>query len=123
MVALRAAVRQVTAAAGSPGGPVSVVVVATITPSEGSYDEVRQILLDAIPLVHAEPGCERYSLHEDGERFVMIEKWESAEALETHSNGEVLRDAGRAMAGKLAGKLDVRSLSAVPAGDAAKGAL
>ena len=102
---------------------MSVVVVATITPSEGNHGEVRQILLDTIPQVHAEPGCELYSLHEDGQRFVMVEKWESAEALETHSNGEVLRDAGRALAGKLDGKLDVRSLSAVPAGDPAKGAL
>jgi quinol monooxygenase YgiN len=102
---------------------VSVVVVATITPSEGHYDEVRQVLLDAIPKVHQEAGCELYSLHEDGERLVMIEKWASAEALDTHSNGEALRDAGRAMAGKLAGKLDVRSLSAVPAGDETKGAL
>ena len=102
---------------------MSVVVVATITPSEGNYDEVRQILLDAIPQVHQEAGCELYALHEDGERFVMIERWESAEALDTHSNGEVLRNAGRAMAGKLAGKLDVRSLSAVPAGDPTKGAL
>ena len=73
--------------------------------------------------MHEEAGCELYSLHEDGERFVMIERWESAEALDTHSNGEVLRNAGRAMAGKLAGKLDVRSLSAVPAGDSTKGAL
>jgi quinol monooxygenase YgiN len=102
---------------------VSVVVVATITPSEGNYGEVRQILLDAIPQVHEEAGCELYSLHEDGERFVMIERWASAEALDAHSNGEVLRDAGRALAGKLAGKLDVRSLSAVPAGLPAKGAL
>jgi quinol monooxygenase YgiN len=102
---------------------VSVVVVATITPAEGHYDEVRQILLDTIPLVHEEPGCERYSLHEDGQRFVMIEQWESAEALKTHSSAEPLTNAGRAMAGKLAGKLDVRTLSAVPAGDPAKGAL
>ena len=102
---------------------MSVVVVATITPSEGSYDEVRQILLDAIPQVHQEAGCELYALHEDGERFVMIERWESAEALDTHSNGEVLRNAGQALAGKLAGKLDVRSLSAVPAGDPKKGVL
>jgi quinol monooxygenase YgiN len=102
---------------------VSVVVVATITPSDGHYDEVRQILLDTIPLVHEEPGCELYSLHEDGQRFVMIEQWESAEALDTHSNAEALTNAGRALAGKLAGKLDVRSLSAVPAGVPAKGAL
>ena len=102
---------------------MSVVVVATITPSDGHHDEVRQILLDAIPRVHEEDGCELYALHEDGERFVMIERWASAQALDTHSNGEVLRDAGRALAGKLAGKLDVRSLSGVPAGDHAKGAL
>jgi quinol monooxygenase YgiN len=73
--------------------------------------------------VHEEAGCELYSLHEDGQRLVMVERWESAEALDTHSNGEVLRDAGRAMAGKLEGKVDVRTLSAVPAGDATKGAL
>jgi quinol monooxygenase YgiN len=102
---------------------VSVVVVATITPSQGNYDEVRQILLDTIPLVHDEPGCERYSLHEDGERLVMIEKWESAEALKVHSSAEPLARAGRALAGKLAAGLDVRTLSAVPAGDPAKGAL
>ena len=102
---------------------MSVVVVATITPAEGHYDAVRHILLDTIPLVHEEPGCERYSLHEDGQRLVMIEQWESAEALQTHSSAEPLRNAGRAMAGKLAGKLDVRTLSAVPTGDPAKGAL
>jgi quinol monooxygenase YgiN len=54
---------------------------------------------------------------------VLVEKWESAEALQTHSNAEPLAEAGRAMAGKLAGKLDVRTLSAVPAGDGTKGAL
>jgi quinol monooxygenase YgiN len=102
---------------------VSVVVVATITPAEGHYAEVRHILLDTIPRVHEEPGCERYSLHEDGERLVMIEKWESAEALQTHSSAEPLADAGRAMAGKLAGALDVRTLTAVPTGDPVKGAL
>jgi quinol monooxygenase YgiN len=102
---------------------VSVVVVATITPSDGHYDEVRQILLDTIPRVHEEPGCELYSMQEDGRRLVMVEKWESAEALQEHSDAEPLAEAGRAMAGKLAGKVDVRTLSAVPAGDGAKGAL
>src|SRR5215207_329731 len=96
IVALEAAVRQVTAAVDSPGGPVSVVVVATITPSDGHYDEVRQILLDTIPRVHEEPGCELYSMQEDGRRLVMVEKWESAEALQTHSDAEPLAEAGRA---------------------------
>jgi quinol monooxygenase YgiN len=103
---------------------VPVVVVATITPAQGHYEEVRQILLETIPLVHDEPGCELYALHEeDGGRLVMIEKWESAEALQIHSSAEALATAGRAMAGKLSEQIDVRTVSAVPAGDPVKGAL
>jgi quinol monooxygenase YgiN len=102
---------------------VSVVVVATITPAEGQYEAVKQVLLEAIPLVHAEPGCELYALQEDGTRLVMVEKWESAEALEIHSKAEALARAGQVMGDKLAGPPDVRTFSAVPAGDPAKGAL
>ena len=102
---------------------MSVVVVATISPLPEHRDAVRQVLLDTIPRVHDEPGCEFYALQEDGDEFVMLEKWASAEALQTHSTAAALADAGRAMAGKLKGAPDVRTLSAVPAGDPAKGAL
>jgi quinol monooxygenase YgiN len=102
---------------------VSVVVVATITPLPEHRDEVRQVLLDTIPRVHDEPGCEFYALQEDDEGFVMLERWASAEALKTHSAAAALADAGRAMAGKLTGAPAVRTLSAIPAGDGTKGAL
>jgi quinol monooxygenase YgiN len=102
---------------------VSVVVVATITPRPDAVDAVREAVLAAVPQVHAEPGCEKYALHEADGVFVMIERWESPEALEVHGKAEALATLGAAIGDKLAAPLDVRYLTAVPAGDPEKGAL
>ncbi|WP_345771703.1 putative quinol monooxygenase [Geodermatophilus sabuli] len=103
---------------------MSVVVVATITPQPEHADAVREAVLAAIPQVHAEPGCERYALHatRDGS-LVMIEQWESPEALAVHGKAEALTTLGQRLEGKLAGAPDLMVLDAVPAGDDAKGAL
>jgi quinol monooxygenase YgiN len=102
---------------------LSVVVVATITPKPDQVDAVREAILTAIPKVHAEPGCEVYALHESDGEFVMVERWESAEALDVHSAAEALTVLGGQLAGKLTGRPEVRRLAAVPGGDATKGAL
>jgi quinol monooxygenase YgiN len=102
---------------------LSVVVVATITPKPDQVEAVREAILAAVPKVHAEPGCELYALHEGPGHFVMVERWESAEALKAHGTAEALTTLGGQLADKLAAPLDVRRLSAVPAGDAAKGAV
>jgi quinol monooxygenase YgiN len=102
---------------------VSVVVVATITPLPGEENAVRAAILESIPKVHAEPGCELYALHEGTGRFVMVERWESADALAVHGKAEALRSLGAALAGKVAGPPEVRRLTAVPAGDPGKGTL
>jgi quinol monooxygenase YgiN len=102
---------------------LSVVVVATITPKPDQVEAVREAILAAVPKVHAEPGCELYALHEGKGQFVMVERWESAEALRVHGSAEALTALGGQLADKLDGPLDVRRLSAVPAGDAAKGAV
>ncbi|NYJ06198.1 putative quinol monooxygenase [Petropleomorpha daqingensis] len=102
---------------------MSVVVVATITPKPGEEDAVREAVLAAIPQVHEEPGCELYALHEGAGEFVMVERWESAEALAVHSKAEALTRLGSALAGKVSGPPNVRTLTAVPGGDAAKGRL
>ena len=86
---------------------MSVVVVAVITPEPGKEDAVREAILETIPKVHAEPGCELYALHEGAGEFVMVERWASPEAL----------------AGKVTSAPQVRRLQAVPAGDAERGAL
>jgi quinol monooxygenase YgiN len=102
---------------------VSVVVVATVTPKSDQVDAVRDALLAAVPKVHAEPGCELYAVHEGDGRFVMVERWESPEALKVHGRSEALTTLGGQLADKLAAPLDVRRLAPVPAGDAGKGAV
>ena len=102
---------------------MSVVVVATITPKPDQVDAVREALLAAVPKVHAEPGCELYAVHEGRGHFVMVERWESPEALKAHGSAEALTTLGGQLADKLAAPLDVRRLTAVPAGDAVKGAI
>ena len=102
-----------------------VIVVATITPQEGKEQQVRDTLRVAVEKVHAEPGCELYALHEatNGSDFVMIEKWASVEALDAHGAAPALAELGGALADLLAAPLDVRTFTALPAGDASKGAL
>jgi quinol monooxygenase YgiN len=102
---------------------LSVVVVATITPKPDQVEAVREAILAAVPKVHAEPGCELYAVHEGKGEFVMVERWETPEALKVHGSAEALTTLGGVLADKLAGPPDVRRLSAVPAGDTAKGAV
>lgn len=102
---------------------MSVVVVAVITPQPGEEDAVREAILETVPRVHAEPGCELYALHEGDGEFVMVERWASTEALATHSKAEALTSLGARLAGKVTGPPQVRQLEAVPAGDAQKGTL
>jgi quinol monooxygenase YgiN len=102
---------------------VSVVVVATITPKPDEVEAVREAILAAVPKVHAEPGCELYAVHEGPGHFVMVERWESTEALKAHGTAEALTILGGQLAGRLDGPPVVRRLTAVPAGDPGKGAV
>ena len=102
---------------------MSVVVVATITPKPDQVDAVREAILAAVPKVHAEPGCELYAVHEGKGQFVMVERWESPEALRVHGTAEALTTLGGQLAGKLTGAPVVTRLTAVPAGDQVKGAV
>jgi quinol monooxygenase YgiN len=102
---------------------MSVVVVATITPRPEYRDEVIAAFTETVPQVHTEDGCELYALHQAEDRLIMVEKWASREALATHSKGAALAAMNPKLAGKLTGRPEVVVVEAVPAGDAAKGAL
>ena len=102
---------------------MSIVIVATIVPVTEHRDAVRAAVTTAAEQVHDEPGCELYAVHEAADRLVLVEKWESPEALAAHREGAALAALGGALRGKVTGAPDVVLLQAVPAGQTAKGQL
>jgi quinol monooxygenase YgiN len=76
----------------------------------------------AITQVHEEPGVELYALHEDRDRLVMIEKYESEQARSEQAKGAALADQRSALEGKLSSALDEQLLLPHPAGNTRKGA-
>ena len=103
---------------------MSVVVVATITPKPEHRFDVLTAFKNAVEQVHDEDGCELYALHQNDDRLVMIERWASAEALQTHSaESPGLKTLNAELKGKLEGPPELVVLEAVPAGDNTKGQL
>jgi len=54
-------------------------------------DEIRSLLAEQAKLSRAEPGCARFEVYQsekDPTLFVLVERWESAEALEEHRKGK-----------------------------------
>ena len=100
-----------------------VVVVATFTVKPESVEAVREICAKAVPQVHEEPGCQLYSLHETAGVFVFIEQWADADALKAHSTAPAVGELFGSLTEHLAGAPDIKMLTAVPAGDPAKGQL
>ncbi len=100
-----------------------VIIVATVTPLPEHRDEVKAAFVAAIEEVHGEDGCELYALNENDDRFVMIEKWVSQDAVQAHGGSPALAKLGADLKGKIVGGLDVVYLQPVPAGDDAKGVL
>ena len=100
-----------------------VVVVATMTVKPESVDTVRDILTTAAEEVHAEPGCQLYSVNQSGETFVFVEQWADEEALKVHSTAPAITKLFTAAGEHLAGAPDIKMLQPIPAGDPGKGQL
>ena len=101
-----------------------VVVTAVFTPAPGQFDAVHEALLPAIAAVHEEPGCELYAIHRaPDDTIVMIEKWESAELLDSHGAGSAVAALNASLEGKLARPVEVTRLVPLPAGTDLQGVL
>jgi quinol monooxygenase YgiN len=100
-----------------------VVVVATFNVKPESVDAVREAATRAIAAVHQEPGCDLYALHEGENSFVFVEQWADADALKTHSTAPAVTGLFGEIGPHLDGAPDINMLTAVPAGDPAKGTL
>jgi len=101
-----------------------VVVTAVFTPKEGSTPQVLDALRVAIPLVHEEDGCLLYAIHDapNGDIF-MIEKWESAELLDSHGAGPAVAALNQSLEGLLDGPVEVTRFVPIPVGTESQGAL
>ena len=90
------------------------IVIATFTPKPEHYDEVKSLLLEVLPDVHQEEGCELYALHEEVEgRLVMVEKWSSRELWQRHGELEPVARIKAGIEGRLARELDVQEMYGV----------
>jgi quinol monooxygenase YgiN len=102
-----------------------VVVVAEIGILPEKRDEALAALEALCTATHAEDeGCELYALQldpADESHVFMIEKWESAEALQKHNASDHIAAMGAS--GTLSGAPKVTLLAAANYGDAGKGSL
>lgn len=62
-------------------------VIARLEPKSDAHDAVLDVLREHVPLVHAEAGCDLYSVHSDGRIIVIVESWETGSALKSHATG------------------------------------
>lgn len=103
---------------------MTVVVVATVTPSPEHREDVIALFEATIARVHAEDaGCELYALHSDADTLVMIEKWSDAAALDAHRTSPAMDEMNAEVEGKLSARTVVKMYTPHPAGDGALGAL
>lgn len=102
----------------------SVVVTAIFHPAPDATEALLAAMQHTIPLVHEEEGCQLYCIQVQPDGIiVMIEKWDSAELLQQHADGQVVADFNAAIDGLMTEPVTVTTLSAIPIGDAVKGAL
>jgi quinol monooxygenase YgiN len=80
----------------TPGNPAMICVLATIEVADGRRDEFLDVFHQLMPKVHAEAGCIEYGPMVDLQTnlpaqpplrtntVVVVEKWESIDALQAH---------------------------------------
>jgi quinol monooxygenase YgiN len=100
-----------------------VTVVATLKVKPESAEAARNILSRAVTVVHDEPGCSLYSLHEGDDCFVFIEEWSDAEALQAHNAGPAVTRMVKEVSSYLDGPAEIIVARPVVTGNPAKGQL
>ena len=103
-----------------------IVIVATVEVKPGSEDAVQGLLETAITQTHEEEGCVSYALHRDYEnpqRFVMVERWASREAVEEHFTKPYLAELFAGLPEHVSAPPVIIRTEPVPLGDATKGVL
>jgi quinol monooxygenase YgiN len=103
-----------------------VVVVATFKVAPGRGEDALAALRSVTEATHAEAGCLTYALHrgaDDPDTLVMVEKWTSRVALDSHMQQPYVADLGARAAELLAEPPAIVILEPEVAGDPMKGSL
>jgi len=104
----------------------NVVVVATFKAQEGRLDEVIAGLTPVIEQTHDEPGCLSYALHRDVNdplRLVLVERWTSQVALESHFQQPYMEGLGQLAQELLSEPPTLHFCTPLAIGDELKGTL
>ena len=103
-----------------------VIVVATFQTHPEKADQAKEAFTAVIEATHAEEGCRSYALHQvkdDPAHFVLVERWDSQEALDAHFTKPYVAALGAQAADLLAAPPQILFCNPLPAGDAGKGTL
>ncbi|WP_371618967.1 putative quinol monooxygenase [Streptomyces sp. NBC_00454] len=93
--------------------PIQLVILISTLPGRGREQVAAFERL--APVVRAEEGCLRYDMHQvsgDPDRFVLIERWSSKEALAAHDATPHMIEADAASPAFRAGPAEVIELAA-----------
>lgn len=104
----------------------SVIVVATFKAQEGKAEDVIAGLTPVIEQTHEEAGCLSYALHRDAndpDTLVLVERWTSQVALESHFQQPYMAGLGELAGQLLAAPPTLNFCAPLPVGDPIKGAL
>jgi quinol monooxygenase YgiN len=103
-----------------------VVVTAIFKVNDGRADEAVQALTDVILPTHDEAGCLTYALHRDvndPNTLVLVERWTSQVALESHLQQPYVAALGAKAAELLAAPPALHICDPIALGDPMKGTL
>ena len=96
---------------------MAIGVIATLKIQEGKNSEFEQTFKALAEKVLAnEKGVAFYALHRsqsDPQTYKVLEQYQSEEDLKVHGETDYFKEAGRALAGMLAGAPDIERLDAV----------
>jgi quinol monooxygenase YgiN len=110
----------------SPSGE-EVVVVAIVDVKPGTEERVLATFETAFAATHEkDDGCHLYALHVDREnptRFVVVERWASMEAIETHNAKDHLAELFEVLGTSVTTPPQIIFTRALPVGDPVKGSL
>lgn len=103
-----------------------VIVVVNLSLKPDRVDEALERMRRTAAASHGEEGCRLFAIHRDAEdpnRIVLVERWDSTEALENHHHEPHMLDLPQFIEESMTSPPQRQFLVSVPAGDAAKGSL